>query len=329
MAEIRPGIHRLQIPIPNNPLGYTNIYLVQGDDGYLLIDTGVNTEEAFLSLKKQLAEIGIDLKDISRIIATHGHRDHYGLAVRLRELSQAKIALHYLDKNLVDLKELNTEEILRRTERWFHINGVPANELPRIAPTVMRGFASPTPPDITLYGGETISAGPLNLKVVWTPGHSAGHVCLYEPAQKILFAGDHVLPVITPNVSLLPQSEDNPLADFLHSMQVVKQLDANLILPAHEQIFSNLQNRVEEIIQHHEKRNSEILKAIKAEPKTAYQISHEITWMPELGGVSFQALSPLDKRRAVSETLAHLKAMDVDGRVTTFSRDSIIYYRHN
>ena len=331
MTEISPGIYQLQIPIPNNPLEYTNIYLVQGDDGYLLIDAGVNTEEALESLKKQLAEIGIDLKDISRIIATHGHRDHYGLAGRLRQLSQAKIALHYLDKNLVDPRKLNMEETLRRTEQWFHINGAPANELPISLPVSAgtQKFAGPTLPDITLRGGETISAGLFNLKVIWTPGHSPGHICLYEPAQKILFAGDHVLPVITPHVSLPPQSEDNPLADFLNSMQVVKQLDANLILPAHEQIFTNLQTRVDEITWHHQQRNAEILKAIKVEPKTAYQISNEITWMPELGGVRFQDLALWHKSMAVSETLAHLKAMEVDGKVAKFSRDSIIYYRHN
>jgi len=109
---------------------------------------------------------------------------------------------------------------------------------------------------------------------------------------------------------------------------MVKQLDVNLVLPAHERIFNDLPARVEEIIVHHQLRNLEILEAIKAEPRTAYQISGEITWMPELGGVRLQDLAPWDRRMAVSETLAHLEAMRVDGRVDKFSRDSIIYYQH-
>ncbi len=329
MKEIISGVYQLKIPIPNNPLENTNIYLIQGDNEHLLIDTGVNTEQALQSLKKQLAEIGVDLKDISRIIATHGHHDHYGLAGRLRQLSQAKISLHYLDKNLLIPRYTNIDEFLRQAEQWFRINGVPVNELP-LAETPFAGMrrpSAPVLPDITLQGGETISTGGFNFQVVWTPGHSPGHICLYEPTQKILFAGDHILPVITPNISLQPQSDANPLGDFINSLNMVKQLDANLVLPAHEHIFNNLPARVEEIILHHELRNLEILETMKPEPKTAYQISTYITWMPTLGGVSFQDLALMDKRMAVSETLAHLEAMRIDGKVVQVSRDSIIYYQ--
>jgi len=329
MTEIRPGIYQLRIPIPNNPLGYTNTYLVQGDDGYFLIDTGVNTEEALQSLAQQLAEVGIDYKDIAQIIVTHAHGDHYGLAGRLRQLSQAKISLHYLDKNLIAPGDVDADETLRQTEHWYHSNGIPANELPtpRLAFISRQSVAAPTLPDITLRGGETISTGVFNLQVLWTPGHSPGHICLYEPDQKIFFSGDHVLPLITPKISLQPLSDLNPLADFLDSLNKVKQLDANLVLPAHEQIFTDLRTRVEEIIWHHDLRNLEILEALKTEPQTAYQISTEITWMPALGGVRFRDLAPWDKRMAVAETLAHLEAMRVDARVAKSPRDSVVYYQ--
>ena len=329
MTEIIPGVYQLKIPIPNNPLENTNIYLVQGDNEYLLIDAGWNSEQALRSLGKQLAEIGVDFKDISQIVVTHAHFDHYGLAGRLRQLSQAKISLHYLDKNLLIPRYTNIDEFLRQAEQWFRINGVPANELPFAGTSFagMRRPSTPTLPDMTLQGGETISTGSFNFQVVWTPGHSPGHICLYEPAQKILFAGDHILPVITPNISLQPQSDANPLGDFINSLNTVKQLDANLVLPAHEHTFNNLSARVDEIILHHELRNLEILEAMKTEPKTAYQISTHITWMPTLGGVSFQDLAMMDKRMAVSETLAHLEAMRIDGKVVQASQDSIIYYQ--
>lgn len=326
-----PGIYQLKIPIPNNPLGYTNTYLLQGNDGYFLIDAGWSDEEAFQALKKQLTEIGVALKDISQIIVTHAHRDHYGLADRLRQLSRAKISLHHLEKNVLAPRYQNIDEVIRQMEQWFHINGVPANELPTLQAAFV-GMSQPPAlalPDISLSGNETISTGVFTLQVLWTPGHSPGHICLYEPTQKILFSGDHVLPVITPNVSLQSQSSGmNPLHDFLNSLNKVKELDVNLVLPAHERTFTNLQARIEEIIEHHERRNLEILETMKAKPKTAYQISTEITWMPEMGGVSFRNLALWDKRMAVSETLAHLQAMRINGRVDKSSRDTIIYYQH-
>ena len=329
MTEIMSGVYQLKVPIPNNPLENTNVYLVQGDDGYLLIDAGWNSRPALQSFSNQLAEIGVDFKDISQIVVTHAHFDHYGLVGRLKELSRATVALHYLDKDLLDTRYAVTDEYLRQTEQWFHTNGVPASELsmPRPAFAGMTPPGAPTPPDIVLRGGEIISAGSFNFQVVWTPGHSPGHICLYEPARKIFFSGDHILPVITPNVSLRLNSVPNPLGDFLNSLNMVKQLDVHLVLPAHEHIFADLQKRVEEIIQHHQLRNLEILAAMKTEPKTAYQISTEITWMPGFGGVRFQNLAPGDKRMAVTETLAHLEAMRVDEKVAQLHRDSIISYQ--
>lgn len=325
MTEIIPGIYQLKIPIPNNPLGYTNVYLVKGDNKHLLIDTGWNSEEALQSLKKQLAEIGVGFSDISQIVVTHIHSDHYGLTGKLKQLSQAKIALHYLDRDLIYPEDTDMNKLHRQLEQWLHINGVPPSLLP---PPLPGGRLSPlTLPDITLRGGETISTGAFNLQVIWTPGHSPGHICLYEPAQKIFFSGDHILPVITPNISLTSPSANNPLGDFINSLNMVKQLDVKLVLPAHEHLFTNLPTRVDEIIQHHEQRSLEILEAIKDKPKTAYQISEEIIWMPELGGARFQDLATWDKRMAVSETLAHLEAMRVNGRVEKFPENSIIYYQ--
>lgn len=330
MTEILAGIHQLQIPIPNNPLDCTNIYLLQGDSEHLLIDAGWSSEEALQSLREQLDEIDVEFNDISQIIVTHAHFDHYGLANRLRNLCQAKVALHHIDKELLAPMFSDVSEFIRQAQRWFHVHGIPEEELraPRTAFTGIKSAPALIPPDINLLGGHTISNGAFNLQVVWTPGHSPGHICLYEPSQKILFSGDHVLPIITPNVSLQPNSNDNPLSDFINSLNLVKQLDVSLVLPAHEHLFTDLPTRVDEIIQHHEQRNAEILDAINTEPKTAYQISARITWMPELGGFRFHDLAPGDRRMAVSETLAHLAAMRIDGRVVEFRQDDIIYYRH-
>ncbi len=331
MTEVVPGIQRLKIPLPKADLllGYVNVYLVQGNDGYTLIDTGWGTVEAFDSLTSQLAERGVDLKRIRRIVPTHIHPDHYGLSGKLKQLSGANVYLHRQETSLVDTRYVYMDTLLQKLAEWLHTNGVPDETLSRLQTASLGAveFVTPAIPDVNLSGGETISLDSFSFKVLWTPGHSPGHICLYEPNHKILFAVDHILPVITPNISLQPQSRDNPLGDFLNSLNIVKQLDVNLVLPAHEHLFTDLRTRVEGIIQHHKQRNSEILETIKAGPKTAYQIATEITWMPELGGVHFKRLAVWDKRAAVSETLAHLEAMRVDRKIDKCLRDSIIYYR--
>ena len=141
-----------------------------------------------------------------------------------------------------------------------------------------------------------------------------------------MFSGDHVLPVITPNIGLPPGSEGNPLGDFVASLKKIRDLPCETVLPAHEAIFHDLPKRIDEILHHHEVRNQEIIAAFKSSPMTAYQLSGHITWMPSLGGVKFHSLMPGDKRAAVSETLAHLRAMELGGRVKSSTHDGIIHY---
>ncbi len=335
--RIVSGVYQLEIPIPNNPLGCTNDYLVQAgnlslakarNEGYVLIDTGVNGEVAFNILGRELAEIGVTYRDIKQIIVTHGHNDHYGMVERVRQASGATVALHKRDAELIVTRYSLTDEALRRMEDWFRANGVPDAEaaIPNLSASG-RVLQAPPQPDILLNGNETLTNGSLSLKVIWTPGHSPGHVCLYEEERGLLFAGDHILPVITPNISLPPGSDANPLGEFIQSLKSIRNLKVKYVLPAHESIFSDLSKRVDEILAHHDKRHAEIIQALDSRALTAYDISHTITWMPELGGVRFEKLSSWDRRAAVMETLAHLRAMDVEGRVAADNQEGTIYYR--
>ncbi len=331
MIEVIPGIFHLPLPIPSPVLDHINTYLVRGDGEYLLIDTGWNTREAFDSLEEQLAEIKVSFGDITQIVITHVHPDHYGLAGRLKQLSRAKLALHYLEKDFIESRYINMDELLAQLAEWLHINGVPADELSAlgIASVEMAKFVTPILPDVTLHGGETITLGSFSFHVLWTPGHSPGHISLYEPQQKVLLSGDHILPNITPNIGLHPQSSPNPLNDYLNSLNAIKRLEVSLVLPGHEQPFTNLEQRIEQLVQHHGERNSEILRVLNAKPKTAYHIATEITWMRDIDGASWDDLASWDKRMAVLETLSHLEAMRADEKLEKFARDDIIYYRIN
>jgi glyoxylase-like metal-dependent hydrolase (beta-lactamase superfamily II) len=328
VTQIVNGVYQLKVPIPNNPLENTNIYLVQGDKSYTLIDTGWDSETAFNSINRQLAEVGVGFRDISKIVITHAHFDHFGLAGKIQQQSGAKLYMHNLEQDVFHTRYTVTDDFLHQIAQWFAMNGVPAEMIEAVHRPIS-GFRKPIPaqPDVFLNGDEIIDSGAFNLKVIWTPGHSPGHICLYEPAKKILFSGDHVLPVITPNISLTPTTTGNPLGDFIKSLLTVKELAVDIVLPAHENIFRNLPQRVDEIIKHHEIRSEEILKAMNHQETTAFQIATEIKWMPELGGVSHDKLMPVAKLAAVSETLAHLKAMSVENKVTSVTHNDIVYYK--
>ncbi len=330
MTEVTPGIHWLKLPIslPDVTLPHVNAYLVRGDHGYLLIDTGWNTDESLAYLQEQLAQIGADIKDISRIVVTHIHPDHYGLAGRLKQLAGTELSLHGIEKELIESRYINMDDLLEQTSSWLVNNGVPLAKLADIrnATLGLEQFVAPVYPDITLRGGEIITTSVFRFQVLWTPGHSPGHICLYEPDEKVLISGDHILPTITPNVSLHPQSTNNPLGNYLISLHELKKLDAGLILPGHENPFTQLRPRIEEIINHHEARNREILATIKGKADTAYQIAMELTWGEN---ADWHDLPLFHRRLAISETLAHLELMTIKGQIARFSEDGIIYYRQN
>ena len=329
MKEVIPGIYQLPLPFPLEGPEHINSYLVQGNNGHLLIDTGWNTDESLDSLKKQLAEGGINLEDISQIVITHIHPDHYGLTGRLKQLSQAKIFLHYLEKDLIETRYIKMGGLLEQLDHWLRINGVITDELPQLqtASLKMAEFVAYILPDIILRGGETISTGLFSFQIIWTPGHSPGHICLYEPAQKILISGDHILPTTTPNVGLHPQSTENPLGDYLKSINAIKELNVKLVLPGHETPFTGLKSRINELIERHKRRNSEILQIIRAKPETSYQISIEIASMSGASDAGWQKLAPIDKRLAVLETIAHLESMRAEGKVSKLRRNNTTYYQ--
>ena len=309
-------------------LAHVNIYLIRGETGYLLVDSGWNTSESYDTLQRNLTGIGADVKEISQILVTHVHPDHYGMAGRIRRLSGAKLMLHEMEKGFIQPRYMDMDELLRQTADWLVSNGVPPEETGDIrnATVGLENFIVPTMPDVTLHGGETITTGTFTFQVLWTPGHSSGHICLYEPERKILLAGDHILPAITPNISLHPQSIDNPLGCYLNSLNDIKQLETEIVLPGHDEPFTGLVPRIDEIIRHHEERNREILEAIKGGPKTAYRIALEVTWGD---GGSWQDLPVFHKRMAIFETLAHLELMVANGQIEKQPENGIISYRQN
>ena len=325
--EIAPGIHQLKVLIPDNPLGHVNCYLVQGEDGWLMVDTGWFTPDAFNSLESGLKDLGITLTDIASIVITHVHPDHFGLAGRIKQVSPGtRLLTHRWESDLIESRYIRFSELIDKIAVMLERHGVPTGNLSELKSASMPAlqFVTVTLPDETLFGGEILSTGVYDLEVIWTPGHSPGHICLYEPQNQLLFSGDHILPTTTPNVSYHVQSGDNPLGDYIGALHKLKSLTVAKVLPGHKHTFTDLRGRIEEIEEHHNQRKADILEVIANRPHNAYEISCQIPWTDNK--VSLGQLTALHKRFAVTETIAHLECMRWEGKVQKIVQDDSVSY---
>jgi glyoxylase-like metal-dependent hydrolase (beta-lactamase superfamily II) len=328
MTEITPGIYWLKLPIPmeGSGLEHVNAYLARGSDGFLMIDSGWNTPDSFNVLARSLRDIGADIKDISQIVCTHVHPDHYGMAGRIKKLTGAKLFMHHIEKGFIAPRYVNMHELLHETDQMLIANGVPHDEMVRLrdATVGLEQFVVPAMPDSILHDGENIATGIFTFRVVWTPGHSSGHICLYEPDRKLLFSGDHILPSITPNISVHPQSIENPLGRYMKSLRETRHLDVELALPGHDEPFASLVPRIDEILDHHKERNRLILGLINEKPRNAYQIALDMIWGTR---ARWQDLPGFHQRMAIFETLAHLEMMAADRLLDRMPRNGVNNYR--
>jgi glyoxylase-like metal-dependent hydrolase (beta-lactamase superfamily II) len=323
--EIIPGLYQLKVPIPNNPIGYVLPYLIEVPGGYTIIDPGWNADESVRSLKRQLGELGLSFRDIKRVIVTHIHPDHYGMAGRIRQECGAEVVTHEREADFIRTRYTNPGPLLNTMGDWLTRHGIPRDEMHdlQFSSMPMRRFVEATEPDWTLEDGECLKMGKLELRVIWTPGHSPGHICFYEAGQEILLTGDHILPTISPNVSLHPQSEDDPLGDYLRSLRKLKGLPTKKVLPAHEYSFDDLEGRIAELEHHHEVRLQEMIEAIEGGADTAYAVARHVTWATG----KFDEFNPWMRRSAVGETLSHLRYLAGEGRLVMREEGGVVRWR--
>ncbi len=311
--EVYPRVLSLTLPLPFE-LETVNVYLVALEEGYLLIDCGMETKPAFEALSGAMAERGIAWTEIRRIVLTHMHPDHMGLARRLLELTGAKLAMHEAEAR--HLRMVTSSE---RRFPWIDLvysqAGVPKGlevKMDEHFLEVRKNFHDLTP-DLLFSGGEEIPTAIGPLQVLWTSGHSPGHICLYARERKVLFSGDQILENITPNIAWQPDRD--MLGEFLESLERLALLDVELILPSHGEPFRGHRRWIEETIQHHRERCDEIYGLIEHSPRTAYSLVGEM-WRKKL--------SPINHHFAIFEVLAHLEHMQRQGRVRNHEQDGAL-----
>ncbi len=307
VERVRPGLWSIPVPIPNNPLRYVLVYAFETDRGPYLVDAGWNTDDAYRTLVEGLGQAGFDVADVKGVLVTHIHPDHYGLAGRIREASGAWVGLHPADAALIEDRYDDPDDLIERMGAMLRRDGAPAEEIEtlRSASMPVRSWVWAVTPDVLIEDGDRPEIPGWDLTAIWTPGHSPGHICLYEGSHRLMLSGDHVLPRITPNISFHPQAGPDPLGDFLVSLDKVGAYDTDEVLPAHEHRFTDLRGRVAELKDHHQARFDEVIVAIREGYSTAWQIAGQMTW-----NKSWEQIQGWMRRAAVGETLAHLRYLE-------------------
>ncbi|MBI3327829.1 MAG: MBL fold metallo-hydrolase [Nitrospinae bacterium] len=313
--EIAPGLYQLTIPMPFK-LNHVHLYLLEADEGFILIDTGVNTSESFAGLKRKMDDLGLDLSAITQIVITHFHSDHCGQAARIRELSKAQIVMGATERSTLDRVQANPNE--ERAEQFLR-HGLPPEQAMQYADVLpyLKSLSLPFDVDLRVGHGQTLLAKRRRLEAFITPGHTPGHVCLFLPEEKIMFSGDHILQKITPNIGFHSYSGPNPLGDYLHSLQSTRTLGATLLLPSHGPIVEDPEARIHELLQHHDRRLQACLDTLGPSPTTAYDVSLKVF------GTS---LSYFERWLALGETLSHLEHLVHEGQVTSTDEEGCVSY---
>lgn len=323
LTKIADNIYRKVVPLPNNPLREINAYIIKGDDGRnLLIDTGFNRPECEEALQSAFDELGIRSTDL---FITHLHSDHCGLVPKFAS-EGSTVYSGETDGELINFEVGNLYwQIL---DDLFLKYGFPKADFGRntdIHPG--RKYCHERRIDFKYVAeGDVLEYGGYKLEVIATPGHTPGHMCLYDREKKILFCGDHILGTITPNITI-EISADNPLEKYLESLAKVEKLEVEMLLTAHGTPVEDMYGRIKELYKHHEDRLAEVQFILGKEWKTAYMCARDMTW--EIECRNWDEFPAPQKWFATGEAISHLQYLHSTGKVERDELEGGVYYYRN
>ncbi|MBM3128849.1 MAG: MBL fold metallo-hydrolase [Chloroflexi bacterium] len=317
--------HVLALPTPF-PVGPVNVYLFEGDE-LTLVDTGTQTSRTMESLRQQLATRGFQVCDIRRIIVTHTHLDHCGLTAQIVAESGARVFTHRNNAEWLTEFPQTWAADAPFLDRLALQNGIPSalrDALSGLGNNLAR-YCQAVPVAGVLEEGDQLALNGATWRVLHTPGHSGGLVCLYQPEQQCLLSSDHLLKTISSNPFVELSTNGNrerrrSLVEYLASLRRIAELPVRLILPGHgEPITDDHRALIAQRLQSYQARADQIAQILVGGAQTAYQLI----------GAVFPNLKPADTLLAFSEVIGHLDLLGEQGRVIPQSRGELIYYRLN
>ena len=323
VSEIMPGLFRMEVPLPNNPLRALNSYLIMGKDRNLMVDTGFNLDECREAQFANLKALDVDMAKTD-IFVTHLHADHFGLASTLAS-DTSTVYFNREETMRMTHPDADMEHFFGRTRDVYVSNGFPPDVLDKAtAGHPGRRFSGDMSIDFhQVDEGDEITVGDYAFQVLSTPGHTPGHTCLYEPAKKLLIAGDLILEEITPNIAYWLDME-NPLKQFFDSLDRIATLELDLTLTGHLGLITDHRKRVKELHEHHEDRLAEVITALTEGDKNAYQVAPYIEW--DVGFGEWDVFPVIQKWFAFGETLAHLMYLEAEGKIASRREGSQVVY---
>ncbi len=322
-----PNVNAIRLSLPGfSDLGTANVYLV-GKNSVTLIDAAPKFPGSFEYIKEQIHLAGLDIGKIDRILLTHGHVDHFGLVVRIREEVGHPVPcyIHTEDLSKVTAETYRSDMSSKDGESLMASVDMPLEQVKKIETRfTMFDYLCDTIDDaIPMEDGDIFHGDDYELEVIHTPGHTPGSCCFYETGQKILFSGDHVLQHITPN-PIYQIRKDNlrdpnylSLKSYQQSLDRVSALEVNEVLPGHGEKVKDLPGLVKGYKKHHEERMERIYQALKKEPRPLFHIIDDV----------FEFVPEYDMFLAVSEILVHLELLMDTGRVELAEPGPPAYYR--
>lgn len=320
LTKIAENIYKKEIPLPENPLRYINVYIITGEKT-LVVDTGFNRPECEAALMEALEELGVKEADL---FITHLHSDHCGLISKYGDMGW-KIYAGETDGELMNFEAGNL--YWRMLDDLFIKFGFPKADFGRntdIHPG--RTWCHPHPVKFTyVKDGDVLEYGGYQFRVIETPGHTPGHMCLYDEANRRLICGDHILGLITPNITI-ELSLENPLQAYLESLAKVDALEVNELLTTHGIPVDDMHQRISELYHHHEVRLAEVVKILGDEWKNAYETARDMTW--EIDCRNWDEFPAPQKWFATGEAISHLQYLYFTGKVAREEQNGVYHYRN-
>jgi glyoxylase-like metal-dependent hydrolase (beta-lactamase superfamily II) len=322
IEEMLPGIFRIPVPLPRNPLKEINSYVLTSKDRNLIIDTGMNRPACIKVYDEAMKELAIDLSRTD-FIATHLHADHQGLIpLLMKPGSRAYMG----EPDAAPMMQGTTAHARKMPMGdYAALNGFPEDEL-KEAQENHPGFKyGPQAPIQYIYlkEGDVFNVGEYTLEAIATPGHTHGHMCLLDRKKKLFFSGDHVLGDITPNINAWSDDED-PLEEYITSLKKIDAMDITLCLPGHRTVITDIRKRIAELIEHHRVRANEVIDILTGKSMTGYDVAAHMTW--DIVAKSWADFPVMQKWFATGEALAHIRYLVERGLIQKELKNNILYY---